>query len=198
MNLFSDHVFDKNAPNSYVPICNIIPSTMSMDDQEYLGSELQRLMELLGVKTGLFNIETCVDVNGIPYIMEVTPRGGGCGIAELQDMAMNAFFVENEIRKAVNMDIVQSECEKIDGYYCELVIHLNNEKPCIYKDISVREDISARNLKKIVMCVQPGDEVLPFTGANRSLGNAYLHCDNREELIELVDHSSEWLDIIVE
>ena len=80
----------------------------------------------------------------------------------------------------------------------KLVIHLNNEKPCIYKDISVREDISARNLKKIVMCVQPGDEVLPFTGANRSLGNAYLHCDNREELIELVDHSSEWLDIIVE
>ena len=49
--------------------------------------EIQRLMNLLDMKTGIYNIESCVANNGKPYIMEVSPRGGGCKIAELQRLA---------------------------------------------------------------------------------------------------------------
>ena len=55
------------------------------------------------MKTGIYNIEACIGANGKPYIMEVSPRGGGCRIAEIQNMAYGEYadLIENEIRKAV-------------------------------------------------------------------------------------------------
>lgn len=75
---------------------------MKQEHQDYLTSEIQRLMTLLNMKTGIYNIETCV-ANGKPYIMEVSPRGGGCKIAELQRMAYGVDLIEAEVKK-------QSEC----------------------------------------------------------------------------------------
>lgn len=45
--------------------------------QEELTAETQCLMYLLKMKTGIYNIETCV-ANVKPYLMEVSHRGGGC------------------------------------------------------------------------------------------------------------------------
>jgi biotin carboxylase len=48
-----------------------------------LTSEIQRLITLLGMKTNVYNIETRVGTNGKPYIMELTPRGGGNRLCEM-------------------------------------------------------------------------------------------------------------------
>ena len=37
--------------------------------------------------------------------MEVSPRGGGCKIAEIQQMAFGVDLIENEIRKAVGLPV---------------------------------------------------------------------------------------------
>ena len=70
---YSDHLFDSNAENPYTPISSIWPSTMKKEYQEELTSEIQRLMDLLKMKTGIYNVETCVS-NGKTYIMEISPR----------------------------------------------------------------------------------------------------------------------------
>lgn len=84
---YSDQLFDKEASNPYTPALIIWPSSMKEEHQQTLTKETQRLMILLGMKNGIYNIETCVGKGGIPYIMEVSPRGGGCKIAEIQKMA---------------------------------------------------------------------------------------------------------------
>lgn len=95
---YSDQLFDPEADNPYTPAYIIWPSTMKQEHQDYLTSEIQRLMTLLNMKTGIYNIETCV-ANGKPYIMEVSPRGGGCKIAELQRMAYGVDLIEAEVKK---------------------------------------------------------------------------------------------------
>ena len=101
---FSDNDFDNKSNNAFVPTEVIFPCTMKNKYIIELKEETSRLIELLDVKTGIFNIESRVCKNGKTYLMEVTPRGGGNKIAELQDYAYGTSCVENEIRKAVGME----------------------------------------------------------------------------------------------
>lgn len=70
---YSDQLFDPEADNPYTPAYIIWPSTMEDVHQQELTREIGRLVKLLGMTTGIYNIETCVGSNGKPYIMEVSP-----------------------------------------------------------------------------------------------------------------------------
>ncbi len=192
---YSDHLFDREADNPYIPAKTIWPSTMKKEHQQTLTEETQRLIKLLNMKTGIYNIETCVGVGGKPYIMEVSPRGGGCKIAEIQKMAFGVDLIENEVRKAVGfplIDINQTEC---DGYWCEMVIHARPGQSGIFKSLIIDPEIKEKYVKIVDMSAKEGTVVKPFTGANMSLGDMFLRFDSREELDEVMSKSNEWLKI---
>ena len=69
---YSDQLFDEEAANPYAPAMIIWPSTMQKEHQDFLTRELQRLMSLLNMQTGIYNIEARVCTDGKPYIMEVS------------------------------------------------------------------------------------------------------------------------------
>lgn len=191
---YSDQLFDPEADNPYTPASIIWPSTMKQEYQNILTSEIQRLMTLLDMKTGIYNIESCV-ANGKPYIMEVSPRGGGCKIAEIQKLAYQLDLIEIEVRKAVGLpfeNIIQMEC---DGYWCEMVVHARPGESGILKNITVDEDIKEKYLKMVDLSVKEGDYVHPFTGANMALGDMFLRFESREELDEVMAKSKRWLHI---
>lgn len=190
---YSDQLFDATADNPYTPSMIIWPTTMRQHHQDYLASEIQRLMSLLDMRTGIYNIETCVGNDGKPYIMEVSPRGGGCKIAELQKLAYGIDLIENEVRKAVGlplMEIRQTEC---NGHWCEMIVHANIKHEGILKQITIASEIREKHVKVVDLAVNPGDVIKPFTGANMSLGDIFLHFDSREELDNIMSHSTEWL-----
>ncbi|MBE6151817.1 MAG: ATP-grasp domain-containing protein [Firmicutes bacterium] len=193
---YSDQLFDPEADNPYTPAYIIWPSTMADKNKNILNEETQRLMTLLNMKTGIYNIETCV-ANGKPYLMEVSPRGGGCKIAELQRMAFGIDLIEAEIRKAVGLplnEVKQTEC---DGVWCEMVIHARPGESGILEKIYVDKEIEEKYLKVVDLSAKPGDVVHPFTGANMSLGDMFFRFDSREELDEIMSKSNEWLHIIL-
>lgn len=195
---YSDQLFDKEAENPYTPSLIIWPSSMKKEYQDILSAETQRLISLLGLSTGIYNIESCVSTDGIPYLMEISPRGGGCKIAELQKMAFGVDLIENEVRKAVGMplrEIVQSAC---DGYWCEMVVHAKPGQSGILKEIIIDPEIKEKYIKVIDLSVKPGDYVMPFTGANMSLGDMFLQFDSREELDRIVNQVDTWLRIELE
>ena len=75
---FSAQRFDEEAENPYTPSAFSWPSTFSVEQEKELTGEIQRLLTLLQMNSSIYNIETRVGINGKPYIMEVSPRGGGC------------------------------------------------------------------------------------------------------------------------
>lgn len=194
---YSDQLFDKEADNPYTPAFIIWPSTMKQEHQDYLTSEIQRLMDLLDMKTGIYNIETVVGKGGKPYIMEVSPRGGGCKIAELQEMAFCSNEIENEIRKALGMPLVTLEEKPIEGHWCEMIIHARPGQEGIFKCLAIK-DYMQDKVRTIDMSTKQGDKVLPFTGANRALGDMFLQFETREALNEAIEDTSKWLDIELE
>ena len=192
---FSDQLFDDKAENPYTPTQIIWPSSMEKSDQEYLIKEIQRLMKLLNMKTGIYNIETCVGKNGKPYIMEVSPRGGGCKIAELQTMAYGVNLIEKEVQSALGIKIDKFNAGGCDGCWCESVIHTREREEGLFEELIIQEDILGEYVKKIDLSVQKGDYVRPFTGANQALGDIFLRFDNRSILDHVMKKEHEWLHI---
>lgn len=192
---YSDQLFDAEADNPYTPAQIIWPSSMVQEHQDYLTKEIQRLMRLLGMKNGIYNVESCVGRDGKPYIMEVSPRGGGCKIAEIQEMAMGAELIENEVRSALGLPIKPIVSHPPDGHWCEVIVHAGPGQSGVLKEIAFAPEIKDRHIRLIDLAVGPGDEVKPFTGANTSLGDLFLRFDTREELDKAVGTPNRWLHI---
>lgn len=197
-NVFSDQLFDSNSENRYAPTEIIWPSTMEIKNQEYLTTELQRLMNILKMKTGIYNIETCVGTNGKPYIMEVSPRGGGCRIAEIQKLAYGIDLIEYEVRASVGLELPKPTISDCDGVWCEMVLHAHQGQCGTFVSYSIDQDINSKFVKMIDFQKKKGDVIDSFDGAGKAFGNLFLKCDDRKTLDKLITNFSDWFNIIVE
>ena len=197
---FSDQLFDSDACNPYAPALIIWPSSMKKKYQDYLTKEIQRLISLLEMKTGIYNIETCVGNNGKPYIMEVSARGGGCRIAEIQQRATGIDLIDLEIRKSIGIPVPENAIGKFDfdGIWCEMVVHNSDNITGTFKGVYIDPEIKEKYIKMIDIQVNPGDIVEPFTGGNKALGDIFLRFETREELDYVMSCSKKWFQLLVE
>lgn len=192
---YSDQLFDKNAANPYTPAIEIWPASMEQNFQDDLTAQLQRLFSLLGVKSGIYNVESRVCSDGRAYIMEVSPRGGGNRIAELQDMATSQSLIVNEIKKALGMPLDKITAPKYDGIWCNYILHTN--KSGVFEAIDINLEFQKKHIRDIGLIVKPGDKVAPFTGANASIGTLFLRFETREELEKTLNNPTSWMQIKV-
>lgn len=192
---YSDQLFDKNAENPYTPAIEIWPASMSQDHQDYLTSEIQRLLKLLNCGTGLYNIESRVCNNGKPYIMEVSPRAGGNRIAELQRIGTGIDLIEAEVCKAVGDEIKPITMPHYDGCYVNYIVHSNQDGE--FEEAIIDEDFQKKHVIEAEIRVNKGDHVETFKGANNAIGTLFLHFDNREQLEQALASQPEWLKVIV-
>ena len=177
---YSDQLFDKDAANPYTPAVEIWPASMEQYYQDDLTEQLQRLFTLLDVKTGIYNVESRVCSNGKAYIMEVSPRGGGNRIAELQDMATNQSLIRAEICKALSLPINKIKAPQYNGVWCNYILHSSIEGTL--ETIDINPEFEQKYIKDKGFIVKKGDHIVPFTGANTSLGTLFLRAETREEL----------------
>lgn len=191
---FSDQRFDENANNPYTPSAYSWPSTMPEEAQEELSSELQRLMTLLGMGTGIYNIETRLCKNGKPYIMEVSPRGGGNRLAEMLKYASGTPLIANAVKAAVGMPVDQMEMPSYYGHMAEVILH--SDKDGIFERIEISED--KRDLVvETDLWVKPGDKVYGFSGANNAIGTLVLRFPTKENLDEAMGDIPSWCKVVI-
>lgn len=191
----SDQMFDCKASNPYTPAFIIWPSSMKQIYQKEFENELQRLIDILNIRTGLFNVELCVGSNGIPYIMEVSPRGGGCKIAEIQQEIYGIDFIEYEVKKAVGLHVENVGKYECQGSWCEMVIHSDTDTEGIFNCITIDDSVKSRYVRAIDLALKKGGKVLPFTGANMAIGDMFLQFETREELDRVISDVDSWLSI---
>ena len=181
---YSDQLFDNNAANPYTPAIEIWPASMEQKYQDDLTNQLQRLVSLLGMKSGIYNVESRVCSNGKAYIMEVSPRGGGNRIAELQDMATGQSLIRAEICKSLGLPIDDIHTPKYDGVWCNYIMHSSREG--ILENVELDYEFEEKYIKDKGFIVKKGDHIVPFTGANTSLGTLFLRADTREEMDQIL------------
>jgi len=192
---YSDQLFDKDAANPYTPAIEIWPASMQQHYQDDLTEQLQRLFTLLEVKTGIYNVESRVCSNGKAYIMEVSPRGGGNRIAELQDMATSQSLIRAEICKALSLPMEEITAPEYEGVWCNYILHSSVEGTL--ESIDINPEFEQKFIKDKGLIVEKGDHIVPFTGANTSLGTLFLSAETREELDSVLESINNNVRIIL-
>ncbi len=191
---FDDQRFDRGAENPYTPAAYSWPSTMPQWAQEELRGEIQRLMTLLGLGTSVYNIESRLAVNGKPYIMELSPRGGGNRLSEVLHMASGVNLVRNAVKAAVGMPVDDMADPVYSGCWAEIILH--SESTGIFRELLVDEELIPFVVQEDLW-VGKGDRVEAFSGANKAIGTLVMNFADREQLeARMADQS--WIRVIVD
>ena len=192
---FNAQRFDENASNPYTPAAYSWPSTFTKEQEEYLTSEIQRLITLLGMKTVVYNIETRIGTNGKPYIMELTPRGGGNRLCEMLRYATGVDMITAITRAMVGDSVERMEQKPYNGNWAEIILHA--DKPGIFDHFEIDENYLPAEIVEKDFWVKEGDFVEAFEGANNAIGTLVLKFRTAEELESALDCQSDWLKIII-
>lgn len=185
--------FDPNATNPYTPAAYSWPSTFTKEEEEYLKSEIQRLITLLGLKTSVFNIETRVSPNNKPYIMELTPRGGGNRLCEMLRYATGVDMISAITRAIVGDEPEPIEQKPYNGHWAEIILHA--DKDGVFEDINIDPSLPAEVVEEDLW-VKPGDHVHGFEAANDAIGTLVLRFESSEELEKAITNQSQWLKVV--
>lgn len=193
---FSNQYFDEKAANSYVPSAYSWPSKISTNHQLELIGELKRLVKLLKLGTSLYNIEVKVSPDNKPYIMEVSPRGGGNRLAEMLKYATGTDLIKHAVLAALGEKNINISMPEYKGYWAEIILH--SRKNGVFKSIDIDPKIEKENLIDTDVWVNPGDKINSFQSANNALGTLILKFDNQNDLDRNMNNINSWLKINVE
>ena len=192
---FSAQRFDAEAVNPYTPSAYSWPSTMTHEEETELTSELQRLLALLGMRTTIYNIETRIGTNGKPYIMEVSPRGGGNRLAEMLRYATGVDLITACVRAAVGDSVGNIEQKPYNGHWAEVILHA--DKSGTFQELTVDASAVGAEVVEEDLWVKPGDHVRGFEGANDAIGTLVLKFCSEEELVRALACQHTWLMVTV-
>lgn len=185
--------FDANATNPFTPAAYTWPSTFSAEEEAYMTHEIQRLISLLGMKTSVYNIETRVGLNGKPYIMELTPRGGGNRLCEMVRYATGVDMITAITRAMVGDEPGHIEQKPYNGHWAEVILHADNEGQ--FMGIQIDPVLPAKVVEEDLW-VKPGDHVHGFEAANDAIGTLVLRFESAEAMEHAITHQSEWLKVV--
>ena len=185
--------FDANATNPYTPAAYSWPSTFTDREEAYLTSEIQRLISLLGMKTSVWNIETRVAPNGKPYIMELTPRGGGNRLCEMIRYATGVDMITAITRAMVGDEPAPIEQKPYNGHWAEIILHADRDGEFV--ELIIAPDFCGEVIEKDLW-VKAGDHVHSFEAANDAIGTLVIRFETAEELEYALANQKNWLKVI--
>lgn len=193
---FANDHFDKEGLNPFVPISASFPYNMPKRFHDKIHSEIQRLFDLLGMKTGAYNFDIRIDKDENVYLMEIGPRNGGNFIPQVTKYATGIDMIEYTIKSAMGEKIDEIKMIPSKGYWSYYAIH--SSKAGILKEIRFSDEIEKNNVVESHLNYSIGDNIPAFTGANGCIGILIMKFDSMEQMLDMMDNSNKWIKVIVE
>ena len=195
---FTSQLFDSSCPNPYAPAAYLMPADMPQIAQNEFESELQRLSSLLGLRSGVYNIETRVATDGKLYIMEVSPRGGGNRLSEMLRFATSGEvdLISASVQAALNMPIEKICRPVIKNFWHQEILH--SDHPGIFKKIEYAAGFKEAHVFDEQVWTPAGSKVEAFSSASFAFGSVMLEFESKEELDDFHQHKNQYMKVIVE
>lgn len=191
-------LFDSNSINPFTPAAYYWPSEISKDNLQYFKEELSRLFKLLKVENAILNIELREDYRGRPYIMEVSPRGGGNRLSEMNEYGTNQDIIGKYLEIAVNFEnYKESNFKQIefDDGWCIVILHSNKEG--VFESLDIDPIIQQYVIDKQVW-VSKGQHVSLFTGANQTIGTIVFKFKDKAQMLNVLNHQTRFIKVNVQ
>ena len=190
-NAFYDQLFDNDATNRFAPAIEYWPSAKPKCYIDEIKRDLQRLGDLLGITTGLFNVEWRVS-GGKTFLMEVSPRAGGNRLAEILNYATDVDIIYAETIKSVGLQPVGVKEPNYNGFYA--IYNIHSRKEGIFEELLIGGELSKYIVEKELR-VKEGDAIVPFSGANATIGTLFLHFHYKNEMNRILSSINEMISV---
>ena len=193
---FANDHFNPKCINPFVPISASFPYNMPDNIQEKIHCEIQKLLILLNMKTCTYNFDIRIDDNYNVYLMEIAPRDGGNYIPQIIKYATGIDLVEYSVRAAMGEEFNVPPNIKLKGYWAYYAVH--SLKDGILDKIQFAYEIEEKHIVENHIIKHSGDDIKAFTGANTTLGCLLMKFDNMEQMLDMMDHSEKWIEVVLE
>lgn len=180
--------------NPLVPVGKSYPLVLSEDRTLKIKKEIQRLVKLLDIKFGGFNVEIMVDSEDRVFIIEMGPRNGGNMIPDFLQEINGVNLIEASVETAIDSKYPAISFHENDGFYGSYNIH--TEKNGFLDDIIYKNGIENCIIKKIIY-KQKNDSVNYFNSSNKVIGIIFLKFENQQEQLNFFNNPEKWIEIIV-
>jgi biotin carboxylase len=180
--------------NPLVPVGKSYPIQVTEERIQKIKKEVQRLVDLLEINFGGFNLEIMFDNRDELYIIEMGPRNGGNMIPDLLYIITGVDLIGATVEAAMGNYNIDFNYAKKESYFATHNLHTS--KNGVFKDVVFEEEIEKRIIKKVIY-KEKGDPVQFFDGANKAIGIVFLKFDSMEEMLDMMDHSDNWIHVIV-
>ena len=169
-----------------IPVGKLYPDGLNSLQLSNLREELERLIRLLGIKSGEFNLEVIIDSDNKPHFLELGPRAGGNMIPiQLSDI-FNVDLIEANILAAMGKKV---NLHPAIPESCFMTYVLHSEKSGYFETVNIHRDIMPYLYRKSVY-KNNGDFVEAFDGAGKAVGIVFFKFPS----IEVMRNFSENID----
>lgn len=189
---FNCQRFDRDAKNPYTPAAYSWPSSMSAEHQAELKNEIQRLLNLLKMRTAVYNIETREGVDGKAYIMEISPRGGGNRLSECLRYAVGLDLIENMVKYSVGLPVDVIEQKPYKGFWAEIILH--SDEPGTFKELWIADEIADHVVERDLW-IEEGTKIGGFEAANEAIGTLILQFESQESIERVLGNQSQYVKV---
>lgn len=193
---FSNEYFNKECLNPFVPIIATWPYIMSKEIQEKIHNEIQRVLELLNLKTGAYNFDIRIDKHKNVYLIEIAPRNGGDRNPEAIQYATGVDLIEYTIKAALGEDCSDLMMVEPTGYWATYV--LNSEKCGVFKGVEIQEDLLEKNIVEQELVVEQNDRISSLSGSHEKLGLLLLNFTSKSDMREKMNEMGKLVKLKVE
>ena len=195
-NEFYDPACDKD----FAPLGECWPFRMDHKYIEDLEQQLQRLMTLLNMKSGAYNVEAIVGDDDRVYLLELGARSGGSLIPQVIKFAtgidMVTWVVQAAAGDEIDLSVLKGRKEMpVNGYWSNYMVHSNVTGK--FLSIGFDKEFKEKHLVEFVTDLKVGDEVHRFRDAQDCIGEFILKYDSMDEMFEVIKNIESKITVTV-
>lgn len=180
--------------NSLVPVGKSYPLLISEERVEQVKKEIQRVVDLLHIKFGSFNIEVMIDSKERVFLIEMGPRNGGNMIPDFLKIIHNIDLIGATIESAIGNQKFQIQEESNTSFYATHNLH--TDKNGLFDNIQYKNGIEDKIIKEVIY-KKKGDKVHYFDGANKAIGIVFLKFNTQQEQMEFINNPENWIEVTI-
>ncbi|MCM1006033.1 MAG: hypothetical protein NC402_07040 [Prevotella sp.] len=155
------------------------PAQLSPSQRDQIYSELEKIVDLLNLTDGEFNLGVIIDTEGNCFFNELGARAGGNMVPRLLSDVFGTDLIEYNIQTSLNQPIHHSLKKPESDFRALYVLHSHTDG--VLSAIEIADEIKPYIYREIIYKA-PGERVSKFTNARRALGILFMKFPDRQTM----------------
>lgn len=178
----------------YSPIGISAPSVQSVKKNEVAFREVERLLKLLNMRLGEYNVEYIFDKNDRLYILEIGPRSGGNLIPDVIEVGTGLALRYYNVLAHLGEDCSAVQNVAFTKNVTSFILH--SQEDGVFERLEMKPEIE-KAVRFMKLFVKPGDSVKRFTNGIYAIGFCLMEFEDHDLMMRVLDNSAEYIKVKV-